>query len=55
MMNWLLIGCVVMLFFCCFCTIVTLFVIDGLNLWDKWPFEETITPIAEGIKNALGF
>jgi hypothetical protein len=55
MMRWLLIGCGVMVFFCCCCTIVGMVYIDQKELWYTWPFEDTITPIIEGIANALGF
>lgn len=55
MMRWLLIGCAVVMFFCCCCTIVGMVYIDQKELWYTWPFEDTITPIIEGIANALGF
>ena len=53
-LRWAAIGCGVISVFCCCSTIVGLVIIDSLSLWYDIPIIRDLTPLFEGIAEALG-
>jgi hypothetical protein len=53
-MRWLLIGCLILMVFCCCSTVMGFVIIDALDLWEKVPILKELVPLFRDIAEALG-